>query len=287
MSEAELIGRGVLALLGYPGALLVLVLGSLLSVLALHQPAYVLRGTGALLRGAWWQDERLWQVLGVLAACAALVLLPFPLNPVRPTVVAWWWSWLAFEVAFLLPLLPALLTTHAPLAQAAIREVQIGVSGRAILWLALGVSLLLADFWAVQDGRGHSPLLGHAIALLAALLAFPAAAVWGSFATTSSVAPAGSLHGLTHPLAYAARAAHLLRVTALLLASMVSLLPMSQLAVPQALGMLVGAMLLGSVWLAWLHARAVQMPLPLALQRCWWQALPVAVAAVIYLGVLR
>lgn len=287
MSELELIGRGLLAVLGYPGLLLLLLLASLLATLSLRQPAAVLQSMGALLRGAWWQDERLWHVLSVLAACGALVLLPFPLNPMRPTVVAWWWSWLAFEVAFLLPLLPALLTTHAPLAQAAIRDVQIGVSGRALLWTALGVSLLLFDLWAVQDARGHSPLLGHALALLVAVLVFPAAAGWGSFAAYAGLTPAGSLHGLAAPLAMAAEAARLLRITALLLASAVCLMPISQFAVPLVFGVLAGAMLAGIGWLAWLHTRAMQMPLAMALQRCWWRALPLAAAAVIYVSVLR
>ncbi len=286
MNILELIGRSGWALLGYPGLLTLLLLTSLLAA-TLRQPRAVVQGMGALLRGAWWQDERLWLGLSMLAAAVGMALLPMPLNPIRPTVVAWWWAWLAFEVAFLLPLLPALLTTHPPLARAALREVQVGVSGRAILWLALGVSLILYDVWSVQDAQGHSPLLGHALAILAASLTFPAAVGWGSFAPPTTLTANASRHGLPMPLAQAAAAAHLVRVSALLLASLVCLLPMSQVAVPVGIGMLLVSFALGCGWLAWQQAQAIQLPLTLALQRCWWRAFPLALMAVIYLSVLR
>lgn len=79
MNILELIGRSGWALLGYPGLLTLLLLTSLLAA-TLRQLRAVVQGMGALLRGAWWQDERLWLGLSMLAAAVGMALLPMPLT---------------------------------------------------------------------------------------------------------------------------------------------------------------------------------------------------------------
>ncbi|NJK80642.1 MAG: hypothetical protein HC914_12370 [Chloroflexaceae bacterium] len=275
-----------IALVLYPGLLLVLALGALYATL-LHGQGWVQQLAPLrprLLQPAWWRAEYLLYAASVVLAALGLALLPLPWHPAAPDVVAWVWAWAAFEAAFLVPLLPALASTYAPLARAAIRAAQIGVLGRALLWLALLAGLLLYTNWQPVTANAFSPLAVHMLALIAALFAFPAAIGAGAFAAETSITPGGVAHGLDRYATALAQGSATLRHAALLAATLTAVLPLGVL--PAAVG--VALLLLsfgGAVWvLRWWQVRAIRLTLPAALQTCWWRALPPGAAALLYLA---
>jgi hypothetical protein len=196
------------------------------------------------------------------------------------------WSWGAFEAAFLLPLLPALRASNPLIARAALRAAQIGVLGRALLWLALASSLLLLNDWAAWGPAAQSPLLVHVLALLAAAFAYPCATGWGAYAPEPSLTPAGTEQGLEPATADLARAARDVRSGALLAASLLALLPVVLL--PSGLGLLMVLLLFWATCtlLQRLTGRSPRMTLQAALRNCLWRALPLGAAAAIYLGII-
>lgn len=264
------------ALLLYPGLLLTLGLALLHTTLTSGRLRLRLSVAGA----AWRSAEGLLNATSMVLAGLSLTLLPWPLHPIAPETGVWVWAWAVLEAAFLLPLLSGLLIGAPLVARAASREAQMGVAGRALLWLALGVGLLLYDNWSPVA------LPAHVLAALAAILAFPAAIGWGPFAAETSITPGGTEHGLdsaTTTLAYAAR---VVRTTALLAASLVALLPWEVLPAWVGLPLLLAVFAAVSVVLRRLTGKLPRLPLPDALRLCWWRALPLGVAAVIYLAVI-
>jgi hypothetical protein len=278
----------IVALFAYPGLLLAVALGVVYAVTAVGRPSgSTVQAFGAALRNpAGWSVEQGMSLVSVLLAGVGLALLPWPLHPFGPDPLLWMWSWGAFEAAFLLPLLPALRAANPLIARAALRAAQIGVLGRALLWLALGSSLLLLNDWAAWGPAAQSPLLVHALALLAAAFAYPCATGWGAYAPEPSLTPAGTEQGLDLPTADLAHAARDVRSGALLAASLLALLPVVLL--PSGLGLLLLLLLFWAtcILLRRLTGRSPRMTLQAALRNCLWRALPLGAAAAIYLGII-
>jgi hypothetical protein len=222
--------------------------------------------------------EGLASIASMGCACLGLVVLPWPLHPAPSLVVLWFWAWAAFEGAFLLPLLPALLAGWPPLVRAASREAQIGIAGRMVLWLALAVGLLL------PTGAGSLSL-----ALIAAFFVLPAALTWGPFAAETSISPGGTTDGLNSAATALDTLARMVRCAALLAASLLALLPIALLPATPLFSMagVVGVLLAFELVCRLLQrsaGRVVRHTLPAALDICWWRGLPAALAALLYLS---
>lgn len=268
----------IIALLLYPGLALTLVLTLVYAFLMAGQAGLAnFRLRPALLFGS---GDGILNGLSIVLAAAGLVLLPWPLHPLMPGPGSWIWSWALLEAAFVLPLVPALLTGWPPLVRAVIRELQIGVVGRALLWTALAVGLVLGNNWSL------AVIPAHLLAILAAAFAFPAAIGWGPFAAETSITPGGSDHGLDRATMELAATARSIRTTALIGGSLVALLPLAVLPPWVGLALLLLAFVLAGVILKQFGSAFPRMPLPYALRMCWLRALPLGLAAVIYLAVM-
>jgi hypothetical protein len=236
------------------------------------------RRPGALWRGA----DGLAATVGLLLTAAALALLPWPLHPAgeqapvgEPLLL-----WAAVEGAFLTPLLPGLLAISPLATRAAVREAQIAVAGRVVVWLAIGAALFGGAGWAPGE------LPGRLFAALAGLLALPAALSVGPFAAELSLNAAGAEEGLDEDVARLLRFARAARGAALLAALIVASLPPASAAIPPPAALALALALFAAVALA-LGRYAEGRPrhtLPAALRWCWWRALPLALAAIVYLA---
>lgn len=263
------------ALLVYPGLLLTLLLAALFRAVAERQPRPP--GSGRLVISR----QLLLGMVSIALMAFGLVLLPWPLHP----AANWPWVghlallWVVIEGAFLLPLLPGLRSAAPLVVRAASREAQVGVAGRAVIWLSIGLALAQAGAWSLLD------LPGRAVLLLAGLLALPAAASVGPFGAERNLNLVGMEQGLdnlsTVLLCFArtARAAGLL--AALIVASLhtVPTQPLFALLIMLAL-FVVMLLLLRQT------AALPRLTLPAALRWCWWRALPLAVIAFVYLGLV-
>ncbi len=268
--------RAIVSLLIYPGIILVLVLGYLYTTLYQGRPAL----RGEVVRAAWRSSEGVLYGVSVLLAAYGSALMPWPLNSVAAGMWAWLWAWAAFEGAFLLPLLPALFSSVPPVVRAASREAQMGVAGRALLWLALTVALLL------PPGLSPTVLPAYLLAAAGAVFAFPAAIGWGPFGTETSITPGGVEMGLDRATLVLGQAVRMIRIAALLACSLLALFPYTLL--QSWIKLFVLAVLFsGAVLLLRRFDRHMpRLPLPHALRVCWWRALPLSIAALIYLVVV-
>ncbi|MCS6882056.1 MAG: hypothetical protein RMK84_07840 [Oscillochloridaceae bacterium] len=255
----------------YPGLLTAIGLGALFGLLA--------RGRARWPVGAGFASQEGVAAIGsVVGAGLALAMLPWPLHPLSG-VAAWPWAWAGFELAFLLPLIPALATGLPTVARAAIREAQLGVLARAVIWLALGPALAAHADWRVATTPGH------VLALAVALLVFPAATGWGPFGTEESITPGGAVAGLPEaPRALDAWARDV-RAGALLGAIVVAGFPVG--AGFPGLGLLVagaGFVCIGLI-LRRVEGRIPRLSLPDALRLGLAWALPLAAVALAVLSV--
>lgn len=277
----------LLAILVYPGLLLAVGLGAFYAALTGTQSANdnLKSFRKAFVPASWQSTESFVNSLSIVLSGCGLVLLPWPWHP-APNLVLWLWAWGALEAAFLLPLFPALLTGTPPVVRAAMRTLQIGTTGRALLWVALGVGLLLHASWFPIDANGRSPLLAHGVTLLLALLTFPAAISWGPFAPEVSITPGGTNYGLKPTIVSFVEAAESVRIAALLATTLVALSPISTLAAP--LGLFLILAMFGAVGLLLrrLTGRFIRLTLPAAIQLCLWRGVPLGVAAVIALALV-
>ncbi len=267
-----LVGTLIAALL-YPGLVTALAVGLVYGL--------ILRGRAALTLGlgAAGSREGLAALGGTLLAGLGLATLPWPLHPAGG-VGAWVCGWAAFELAFLLPLLPALLAGSPPVVRAALRTAQLGTLARALLWAALSGALALHDRWT------GAAMAMHVLALAAALVAFPAAVGWGPFGTEERVTPGGTAAGLAPAGIALDTWSRDVRSGALLLAVLVAGLPVGVL--PPAIGLaLVGVgCALGAVGLRSFTGRLPRLTLPDALHFClvWPTALTLAATLMLALA---
>ena len=267
-----------LAILAYPGLALALVLALSFGLLAEgHTPA---RRISALRLNAASSTA----LISIALAALALALLPWPEHP----AAGWSWIgstsplmlWGALEGAFLVPLLPALLRPTALGTRAASREAQMSAAGRFVLWLAIGVALWSGADWAT------AALPGRALAALAGLLALPAAIGSGPFGAERSLSTAGAEAGLDESTAEMVRFARTLRGAVLLAALIVATLPLALLTPWVALLLIAALFLVIALMLRRIAIALPRMTLPAALRWCWWRALPLAVAGLIYLIII-
>ncbi len=263
------------ALLVYPGLLLTLILAVIFRTVAERQ--FRRRAAGHLVVSG----QLLLGVVSIMLMAFGLALLPWPLHPAAD----WPWLgrlallWVVIESAFLLPLLPGLRSAAPLVVRAASREAQLGVAGRAIIWLAMGLALANGGAWSLLDLPGRAGLL------LAGLLALPAAVGVGPFGAERNLNLTGMAQGLDDATAALLRFAHSTRAAGLLAALIVASLrtvptqPLFALLIMLALFVV---MLL----LLWQTAALPRLTLPTALRWCWWRALPLAVIAFVYLGLI-
>lgn len=260
----------IIAALLYPGLLTALVAGTAYGLL--------LRGRAGLPAGigGFGSREGLAAVAGVLLAGLGLATLPWPLHPAGGGA-AWLWAWAAFELAFLLPLLPALLAEAPQVARAAIREAQLGALARAALWAALSVALALHERWT------GAALAAHLLALAGGLAALPAAIGWGPFGAEERVTPGGTGAGLPAPARALEAWGRDVRAGALLAAVLVAGLPTGALPPALGLGLVAVGLVLGALILRTFAGRLPRLTLPAALRFCLLLPAPLALAATLTL----
>lgn len=261
----------IIAALLYPGLLTALVAGSLYRLLLRHGLGRLPAPTALSTR------EGLAASSGVLLAGMGLALLPWPLHPAADGST-WLWAWAAFELAFLLPLLPALTAGTPAVVRAALREAQLGGLARALLWAALVTTLTLHNQW-----EGSLALVAHLLSLGAALVAFPIAVGWGPFGAEEWLTPGGTAAGLDEAGQHLDAWARDLRAGALLAALLVAALPLG--ALPPLVGLAVWLLgyLIAVLLLREFAGRLTRMTLPGALRFCLLWPLPLALAATLAL----
>lgn len=263
------------ALLVYPGLLLTLILATVFSMVVERRAKR--QGTSRFV----FSGQLLLGLMSILLMAFGLALLPWPLHPAAD----WPWVgrlallWVVIEGAFLLPLLPGLRSAAPLVVRAASRETQLGVAGRAVVWLAIGLVLAQAGPWSLLDLPGRAGLL------LAGLLAVPAAAGVGPFGAERNLHLTGMEQGLDNAAATLLRFARSTRAAGLLAMLIVASLH----TIPtQPLFALLLMLALFMVMLLLLRQTAAlpRLTLPAALRWCWWRALPLAVIAFVYLGLV-
>jgi hypothetical protein len=273
----------LLALILYPGLAFAVLLGVGHALLSGRR--FVSAAFAALLHAHVWQSgEGLLALASIVLAGAGLACMPFPLLSLAPdTMGIWLLAWGGLEGAFLLPLLPALLTGMPQVARAAIREAQIGAAGRLLLWLALIVGLSIQTYWQQPDAALLVLLPPLVLAIVAAVFALPAAIGWGPYASDAALTTGGVAQGLGKDVQGALQAARYTRTAALLAASLVALVPFVLLPPVPGLIVLLVAVGVVSVLMRRLDGRFPILALPDAINMCWWRALPAASTAVVYL----
>lgn len=225
-------------------------------------------GLGAALRSR----EGLAALAGMLAAAAGLAALPWPAHPAGATR-SWLWAWAGIELAFLIPLAPALAAGVPQVVRAAARRAQIGAFGRALLWMAMATSLAIHTEWQI------AALPAHILALGTTLIAFPIAVGWGPFDDEVSITGAGVQAGLPPSLRWLDGLAHAVATASLLAAALIATLPSDS--GPAWLGLAqvaVGFIAVG-VLLRQLRGRIPRLTLPAILRFGWIYVAPLAVAA--------
>ena len=136
---------------------------------------------GRALRGLWRAGRGVGNYAYALAALGvllALVWLPWPAAPwqLRWSTTAWW-IWVLMEISVVAMLLPLLVAPAPEVSRAAVREAQLGVSGRLPIWIVMAVMFGAADI---------ALSAAWVVSLLAVVLVLPAAAGWAPFGPRSS-----------------------------------------------------------------------------------------------------
>ncbi len=211
--------------------------------------------------------------IGLAASVIFVAFLPWPViapphgTPALVTVL------LALESASLLPLIAGLRAGQLA-ARAAIREAQIGTAGRCVLWLVYGALSQIDSVAPIQ--------VPGVVALLAGgLLALPAACAIGPFGPERALVADGPETNMTPPAASLHRLARRVR-RALPPLLLCAALPLAALG-PLALGIQLAVYTVMVAALARLLADRPRLTLPAALGWCWWRALPLALAGMVYL----
>jgi hypothetical protein len=215
-------------------------------------------------------------VLTVLTYAA----LPWPLHPAggsswvgHPALV-----WALVEGAFLAAAFAGLLAPSPLAARAALREAQVNMAGRLVLWVVAGSLLWGGVGWSALE------VLGRALLFLVGVVAVAAAAGLGPFAPDASLAPSGAEEGLDAGERWLAQMARQMRAGLALALFVVGILPGSDVVQPWIAAMI--ALALFAVLLVGL--RQARRTLPLAplhttVRWCLLRALPAALIVNVYL----
>lgn len=262
---------GLIALVIYPGAALTIGLGIGYRMLTTRQ----LPATDSFLLTKEWIG---WLALATLALIAGgLASLPWPWHP-APLPFGWIGAWGLLEAAAWLPLWPALSSGSPRLVRAAVREAQIGVVGRAILWSAAAIGLSSASEFNLWS------LGGHVLAWLAGLFSLPAAINWGPFGPEPSLGPQGVTEGMPARPAAALTFARETLAAALIAVVWMAGIPSELLPSWAALVIIAGGSAITVSSLHWLRGRFPRLSVPAAMRATLVWAGSVAILAVVALG---
>ncbi|WP_298820564.1 hypothetical protein [Chloroflexus sp.] len=257
---------GLLALVIYPGGLLALGLGLGYRLLATRQ----LPEHGSLILTREWIG---WIALATLALIAGgLTGLPWPWHP-SPFAFGWAGAWVLLELAAWLLFWPMLTAGTPHLVRAAVREAQIGMLGRAMLWGVAAIGFSGADALNVWS------LGGHLLLLLAGLVILPAAINWGPFGPEPSLSPRGILEGLPARSATTLTFARDTLAAALISVVWLAGLPTTLLPPFIALLIIFGGSAITITSLSWLHGRLPRLSVPAAIRAIIvWGGIPAVLA---------
>lgn len=267
----------LVALVAFPGLLFMLVLTVVLNALVEGVPRL------GDLRLPRFGFESAAGLASLLLAVLGSALLPWPLNPAQSIgpLAGPLAAFATIEGAFLIALLPGLLAPNALVNRAVIRETQIGVAGRAVVWIALGTLLWQTGAWTVTSAPGRLLLSA------AGLLALPAAIGVGPFAADGNLTLSGAEHGLDSGTSGFIRFVRRVRGTVLFSAVLLALLPLNQIRPTLALVLSAAVALVVVLMLRRLNGRMPRVTVPTALRWCWWRALPLAAVGLVYLAFVR
>jgi hypothetical protein len=220
--------------------------------------------------------EGLVEWASIVLALAGVALLPWPGLGVGPGRL--WVSWSLLEASFLLPLVPALLSGAAMVARPAAREAQLGALGRALVWLALGLST------GLDATGGLGGVAARVLALAAVAIAMPAALGWGPFGPLPGWPGLSTAAGLPPAQQRSATLSRRVRTEALLVVAFALTLP-TPINFPQRTLLAVAAGVALAAVLSSLGRRFAgrwpRLALPDALGLTLLRALPLAIAAII------
>ncbi len=262
----------VLAALVYPGLITVVVLVAITALLGGERPVLRLVIQPAPRPGF----DALVNMASIVMAIAAMIVAPWPLHPAQGDSVVGDLLVLFFciEAAALMPILAGMITRSPLATRAASRTLQLGVAGRAVIWLAIGAT-------AIGVGDGPEYWIARALLAIASVLALPAALGVGPFAVERGLTPAGMEEGLSAGEAERARLARLTRNAALIGVTLVYLVPQDTPII--SIGVIIGCFLMLTVIFSRLGTLP-RFPLPAGLRWCWFVAAPPAVFATLWLA---
>ncbi|GIV90976.1 MAG: hypothetical protein KatS3mg055_3494 [Chloroflexus sp.] len=260
----------LLALLIYPGGLWAFGLGIGYRVLTTWQLP-----TNGQLRFA--TDRPGWMALTTLICVAGgLTGLPWPWHP-SPHAFGWLGAWALLEVAAWLPLWPTLTAGTPRIVRAAMREAQISLLGRALLW---GVA---AIGFSNDNTLTGAALAGHGLMLVSGLLSLPAAINWGPFGPEPSLGPHGIVEGQSAKMAAAITFARDLVAAALITVVWQAGLPLASLPAWVAAIAIIAGSVVTILSLRWLQGRVPRFSVPVALRFTLGWAGSITLLAVIVL----
>lgn len=215
--------------------------------------------------------------LSIVLAVSAMMYMPWPYNAAYTTIAGPLLMWAAMEAAYLIPSLVAQTSPSPLIVRGAARSLQIGLAGRIVIWCAVG-----ALYWSEQNWSiSHLP--ATLLALVAALLAFPAAIGLGMFRNDTALTGVMTT-GLDLSTVAMMQIAADVRATVLIAAITTRLIP-EQLISNGYVAMLVivATTVLCMAILRFLIRNQPFATLAAALRWCWWRALPPAMLALLYL----
>ena len=218
----------------------------------------------------------------IVLAAGGLALLPWPQTPLPNGLFgAPLTAWLALEGAFLVALLPGLLAHDALINRATIREAQLSLAGRMILWLVFGTLLWALSSWTALN------LPGRLLLALGGILALPVAAGWEPFSADTTLSPHAAEHGLDSATLALVQFARQARASALFAALGLAFIPRGQIQPLIALVLWLAIALVSALVLRRINGRIPRLTVPAALRWCWQRSLPLALLGLLYLAVVR
>lgn len=259
------------------------VLASTLGVLIAQTTTGVALWPLPVVRRFSWSIDGIAAITSIVLVILAYAVLPWSFNPASRRI----WvghpalMWVLVEGAFLAPVFAGLLAPVPLAARATIREAQVNLAGRLVLWLVAGSLLWSGAGWTGLE------VLGRAVLLLAGVVAAAAAAGLGPFEPDVSLSPAGAEEGLDATERWLARVARHMRAGLALALFVTSVVPGREVVQPAVASII--AVALFSVLIAGLRqARRVlpRLTLHATMQWCLWRILPIVLAAIVYLEVV-
>ena len=226
--------------------------------------------------------EGITSLISIALAVVALVLVPWPglwSAEQLQTDGLWIVLWAALEGAFLIPLLPGVLSGAPAVVRSTMRDGQIGAAGRALAWLAAGAGLALG-------GLSWMTLPAYALALVALLVALPIAIGWGPFGAVPGHVRSAAEQAIDAAAVALVHRARATRSLVLIVVMLALVLPLGSVPTVAAWALLLGMLLLILFMLRRQRGIWPRQTLPAALRFAWGRALPLAVAAIIYVIIL-